>query len=75
MCVCVYACAYIYVYRYPTMTDVCKAALLPTKPSSDDVSSFRLGFRVKVSLPLTQSAPLKFFSKEAVNSKMKTFLI
>ena len=30
------------------MTDVCTAALLPTKPSSDDDSAFRHGFGAKV---------------------------
>ena len=39
------------------MTDVYTAALLPTKPSSEDDSGFRHGFRAEVSLPLTQSAP------------------
>ena len=39
------------------MTDVCIAVLLPTKPSSDDDSGFRDGFRVKVSLALAQSTP------------------
>ena len=38
------------------MTDVCMAALLPTKPSSDDDSGFRHGFRAEASLPLAQSA-------------------
>ena len=39
------------------MTDVYTAALLPTKPSSDDDSGFRLSFSAEASLPLTQSAP------------------
>ena len=39
------------------MTDVCTAALFPTKPSSDDDSGFRHGFGIEASLPLTQSAP------------------
>ena len=38
------------------MTDIYTAALLPTKPSSDDFSGFRHGFGAKASLPLTQSA-------------------
>ena len=38
------------------MTDVYTAALLPTKPSSDDDSVFRHGFEAEASLPLTQSA-------------------
>ena len=40
------------------MTDVYIAALLPTKPSSDDDSGFRHGLGAKTSLPLTQSAPV-----------------
>ena len=49
---------YLYkrVYKYHTMTDVYTAALLPTKPSSDDDSGFRHGFRAEASLPLIQSA-------------------
>ena len=47
----------VYVYRYLTMTDVYTAALLPTKPSSDDDSRFRHGFKAEASLPLTQSPP------------------
>ena len=43
--------------RYHTITYVCTTALLPTKPSSDDDSGFRHGFRAEASLPLTQSAP------------------
>ena len=39
------------------MTDICTAALLPTKPSSDDDSEFRHGFGAKASLALAQSAP------------------
>ena len=39
------------------MTDIYTAALIPTKPSSDDDSGFRHGFGAKVSLPLRQSAP------------------
>ena len=39
------------------MNDVCTAALLPTKPSSDDDSGFRHGFGAEASLPLAQSAP------------------
>ena len=39
------------------MIDVCTTALFPTKPSSDDDSGFRHGFRAKVSLPLDQSTP------------------
>ena len=38
------------------MTDVCTAALHPTKPSSDD--GFRHGFEAEASLPLTQGAPI-----------------
>ena len=38
------------------MTDVCTAALLSTKPSSDDDSGFRHGFVAKASLLLAQSA-------------------
>ena len=37
------------------MTDVCTAALLPTKPSSDEDPRFRHGFRVKTSLQLAIS--------------------
>ena len=37
------------------MTDVCTAALLPAKLSSDDDSRFRHGFGAEVSLPLSQS--------------------
>ena len=48
---------YIYIYRYHTVTDVDKAALLPTKPSSDDDSGFRYGFGAETSLPLAQRAP------------------
>ena len=40
---------------YHTITDVCTTALLPTKPSSDDDSGFRHGFRAEASLPLAQS--------------------
>ena len=32
---------------YHTITDVCTTALLLTKPSSDDDSGFRHGFRLK----------------------------
>ncbi len=39
------------------MTDIYTAALLPTKPSSDNDSGFRHGFGAEASLPLTQSAP------------------
>ena len=69
MCVCVcvyiyvciytyiYVCIYMYVYsRYHTITDVYTTALLLTKPSSDDDSGFRHGFRAEASLPLAQSA-------------------
>ena len=45
------------IHIYHTMTDVYTAALLPTKPSSDDDSRFKHGFRAEASLPLTQSAP------------------
>ena len=38
------------------MTDVYTAALLLTKPSSDDDPGFRHGFGAEPSLPLTQSA-------------------
>ena len=48
---------YIYIYMYHTMPDVCTAALLPTKPSSDDVSRFSHGFEAEFSLPPTPSAP------------------
>ena len=41
--------------RYHTITDACTTALLLTKPSSDDDSGFRHGFRAEV--PLAQSAP------------------
>ena len=47
-------CVFIQVH---TMTDVCTAALLPTKPSSDDDSGFTHGFRAEASLSLAQSAP------------------
>ena len=39
------------------MTDVCTAALIPTKPSSDYDSGFRHGFGAEALLPLAQSAP------------------
>ena len=39
------------------MTDAYTAALLPTKPSSDDDCGFRHGFGAEASLPLTLSAP------------------
>ena len=39
------------------MTDVYTAALIPTKPSSDDDSGFRHGVGSEASLPLTQSIP------------------
>ena len=39
------------------MSDFYTAALLLTKPRSDDNSAFRHGFRAKASLPLTQSTP------------------
>ena len=57
----IYIYIYIYIYRererYHTMADDYKAALLLTKPSSDDYSGFRLGFRAEASLPLAQSLP------------------
>ena len=56
MHICMCVCVYIY-RRYHTITDVCTTALLPTKPSSDDDSSFRHGFGAAASLPLAQSAP------------------
>ena len=37
------------------MNDVYATALLLTKPSSDDDSGFRHGFRARASLPQTQS--------------------
>ena len=40
-----------------TIIDVYTAALLPTKPLSDDNSRFRHGFGTEASLPLTHSAP------------------
>ena len=43
--------------RYHTITDVYTAALLLTKPSSDDDSGFRHGFGAESSLPLAQSVP------------------
>ena len=46
-----------HIYSYHTITDVYTTALLLTKPSSDDDSGFRHGFRAKASLPLTQSTP------------------
>ena len=52
----IYTHTHTYVYRYHTITDVCTTALLPIKPSSDDDSGFRHGFRVKASLPLALSA-------------------
>ena len=51
------SCVYICIYRYPTMTDVCTAVLLPTKPTSNNDSGFRHSFEAETSLPLTQSAP------------------
>ena len=39
------------------MTDVCTAALLPTKPLTDDDSGLGHGFGAEASLPLTQSTP------------------
>ena len=47
----------IYIYRYPTITDVCTTALLQTKPSSDVDSGFKHGFGDEASLPLAQSTP------------------
>ena len=47
----------IYIYMYHTMIDVYIAALLPTKPSSNDDSGFRHCFVTEASLPITQSAP------------------
>ena len=41
---------------YHTITDVCTTTLLRTKPSSDDDSGFRYGFRTVASLPLAKSA-------------------
>ena len=52
-----YIYIYIYIYRYHTMSDVYTVALLPTKPSFDDDSGFRHGFRAEASLPLTQNTP------------------
>ena len=53
-----YIYIYIYIYnRYLTIIDVYTTALLLTKPSSDDDSSFRHGFGAEASLPLAQSAP------------------
>ena len=46
---------YIYIYIYHAMTDACTTALLPKKPSSDDNSWFRHGFKTEPSLPLSQS--------------------
>ena len=48
-------CMNICIYRYYTMTDVCTTALLPIKPSLHDDSTFRHGFEVEASLPLSQS--------------------
>ena len=38
-----------------TMTDVCKAALLPKNHSSDDGFNVKHGFRAEASLPLAQT--------------------
>ena len=51
----IYIC--IYTHKYHTMTDVYTAALLSTKPSSDDDSRFSHGFGAEASLSLTQSIP------------------
>ena len=40
------------------MTDFYTAALLQTKPSTDDDSGFKHGFGAEASLPLIQSAPV-----------------
>ena len=63
--ICIYECMYmfpctqrcLYMYMYHIITDVCTAALLPRKPSSDDDSEFRHGFETEASLRLTQSDP------------------
>ena len=47
-----------HIHRYHTITDVCKTALLLTKPSSDDDSGFSHGFGNEASLPLAQNAPV-----------------
>ena len=39
------------------MTDVCTAALLSAKSSSDDDSGFKHGFGTEASLPITRSTP------------------
>ena len=52
-----YTHTYIHSYRYHTIIDACTTALLPIKPSSDDDSGFRHGFRAEGSLPFAQSAP------------------
>ena len=39
------------------MTDISTAALLSTKPSSDDDVAFRHGFGTKASLPLARITP------------------
>ena len=51
-------CLWMTIYKYHTMTDADRAALLLTKPSSDSNSGFRHGFGAEASLPLTQSAPV-----------------
>ena len=53
----IYICVCVCVCRYHTMTDVYTTALFPTKPSLDDSSGFKHGFRAETSLPQTQSAP------------------
>ena len=54
----IYIYIYIYIYwRYHTITDVYTTALLQIKPSSDDDSGFRHGFRAEASLLLTQRVP------------------
>ena len=50
-----YIYIYIYIYIYHTMIGVFTAALLPTKPWSDDDSGFRHILGAEASLPLTQS--------------------
>ena len=50
-------CIVYIICRYHSIADICTTALLPTKPSSDDVSGFRHGLGAESSLPLAPSSP------------------
>ena len=67
VCVCVYS-------RYHTITDVCTTALLLKKPSSDDDSGFRHGFRPEASLPLAQSTPAIYYDTTRLFQIVVTYI-